>query len=231
MPDEMNRAIHLLFLGMVAALICACAQAQGTTEETSPEIDVYVRLNEQYRLDFSAERSTDGSTYDSINYGATLDIQLKPIVRKRIDSNNSAKHKYLTFAVGYHYLTNFNKPDENRIDLDLTPRYVLPWSLLLGDRNRFELRLISGAWTWRYRNRLAVERPFRIRSFRFSPYMREEVFYNSKYGTWGEDTYEVGAIFPVRKRIELQPYLEHTNQTHSSPQHVNTVGLTANFYF
>jgi hypothetical protein len=61
-------------------------------------------------------------------------------------------------CVGYQYLDNVGKPDENRIQFALTSRFELPWSLVLADRNRADLRFINDQFSWRYRNRLTLQR-------------------------------------------------------------------------
>jgi hypothetical protein len=66
---------------------------------------------------FLAARSTDGSTVDSAQIGANLDINIRPLVRKKLRTNDSAKENFLTFRIGYQYLNNVGKPDENRVQL------------------------------------------------------------------------------------------------------------------
>ena len=53
--------------------------------------------------------------------------------------------------------------------------------VLLSDRNRIDLRDIAGEFSWRYRNRLSVEKEFSIGRVRVNPYTRFEVYYDSRY--------------------------------------------------
>jgi hypothetical protein len=224
-----RRFTQLILLGLT--LVGQHVEAQSTQTEWWPEIDAFVRLNSESRLKFVTARATDGTTYDSADIGAALEITLKPILRRKEDSLDEAKRKYLTFSVGYRYYDNLDKPNENRVELDLTPRYFLPGSLLLSDRNRADLRVIGGNFSWRYRNRLTLERSFRLACVHLTPYARGEVYYDSRYGTWNKNSYAFGVIFPVRKRAELEPYYERSNDSRSSIRHVNAIGLTANLYF
>jgi hypothetical protein len=113
----------------------------------------------------------------------------------------------------------------------LTSHFHLPLSLVLAERNRFDLRVISDQFSWRYRNRLTLERSFMIKSFSFSPYARGEIYYDSKSGTWSKNAYSFGAIFPIRKRLELEGYYERDNTTGGDPPHINGIGMTLSIYF
>jgi hypothetical protein len=115
--------------------------------------------------------------------------------------------------------------------LQLTPRLLLPWSLLVSNRNRADLRVISGNFSWRYRNRLTFERTFKIKSVSLTPYAQGEVSYDSRYNAWTQNSYEFGATFPVHRRIEFAPYYQRQNESRSSPPHVNVVGITMSLYF
>jgi hypothetical protein len=227
----MGRGTQLVLLLSLIASLCQVAKAQSSQDQFWPEIDTYIKLDSRMRLMFIASRTTDGSTYNSAEFGPNLDITLKPIRRTPIESNDSSKRQYLTFGIGYRYLTNLDKPSENRVILELTPRYYLPWGILASDRNRFELRIISGNLTWRYRNRLNLERSFKIKFLRFTPYAQGEVYYYSQYGLWNKDSYTFGSIFPVHRRIEIKPYFQHDNDSRSSTSHVNALGLTFYLYF
>jgi hypothetical protein len=131
---------HFALLQCLTALLCSGLRAQQTQTSEFPEIDTYVAITDRYRLMFLAARSTDGSTVNSAQVGANLDINFRPLVRKKLRTNDSAKENFLTFRIGYQYLDNVGKPDENRVQLALTSRFHLPWSLEFSERNRFDLR-------------------------------------------------------------------------------------------
>jgi hypothetical protein len=213
------------------ALLCSSVRAQQTQTQEFPEIDTYVGLTDRYRLMFQVSRSKDGSTLNSTQFGPNLDINFRPLLRRKLRTNDSAKGNFLTLRIGYQYLENVGKPNENRVQSALTSRFHLPWSLELAERNRFDLRVISDQFSWRYRNRLTLERSFSIKSFSFSPYARGEIYYDSKPGTWNKSTYSFGAVIPIRKRFELEGYYERENTTGGSPPHVNGIGTTLSIYF
>jgi len=196
-----------------------------------PELDTYVKVNRKTRLSLFIKRSTDGDTYDSVQIGPNLDFFLKRL-RRRVRTNDVTKDKFLVFRVGYRNIANADGPNENRGIVQFTGHTPLPWSMLLSDRNRADLRWVSAkAFTWRYRNRLTLERSFHVGRVEFSPYLRGEVYYVSSSGTWSKNSYSLGAEIPLGRRMQAEAYFERDNQSHTSPQHVNGVGLKFSLYF
>ena len=83
----------------------------------------------------------------------------------------------------------------------------------MSERNRADLRYIDGEFSWRYRNRLSAERTFSLRSFHFAPYLRAEVFYDSRFEKWPRTALTAGSTFPIGKHFDLEWYYEHQNDT------------------
>jgi len=224
-----------VFFASVMALLCEGAQAQTTEAQTTeaqwwPELDSYVDLTQRLRLLFTAERYTDGGDYNSIQFGPYLEIGLRPLLRKRLITNDWAKHNYLVLQIGYQHRSNFDKPDEERGVLSLTLRYPLPGSLMLADRNQSDLRWTNGVFTWRYRNRLMLERSFKIKRVTLTPFARDEVYYDSKYGVWNLNTYAFGSSIPVRKRVEIELHYERDHNTRASPTYINALEFTLSLF-
>lgn len=228
---RMKCACQLLLLACLTALPAEFAHAQNTQSQWWPELDTYLRLNQKTRVSFFAKRSTDGNNYDSVSIGPNLDFYLKPL-RRKLRTNDVTKDKYLVFRIGYRNIANADGPNENRGIVQFTSRAPLPWSLLLSDRNRADLRWVSGrTFTWRYRNRLTLERSFRIGRVGFTPYVRGEIYYVSRYGAWSKNSYSLGVEIPFGRRMHAEPYFERDNQSRTSPQHVNALGLKFSLYF
>jgi hypothetical protein len=204
---------------------------QQTQTQELPEIDTYVGLTDRYRVMFEVARSRDASTVNSVQFGPNLDINFRPFLRRKLRTNDSSKENFITLRIGYQYIDNVGKPNENRVQLALTSRFHLPSSLELEERNRFDLRVISDQFSWRYRNRLTLSRSFSIKSFSFSPYARGEIYYDSNPGTWNKNTYSFGAFVPIRKRFELETYYERENTTAGDPRHINGIGTTLRVFF
>jgi hypothetical protein len=234
MREALRRTVatRLALLISLCAGVPALSAAQSTSDQFWPELNAYYRLNSRYRLAVDASRSTDGTSYNSIELGPTLNIFARRFTRPLLTSNNQAKSNFLVFGVGYRYLAGINQATENRIQLDFTPQFPLFWGIQAGDRNRIDLRFIeSSGFYWRYRNRLNAQRTFKIRRFMISPYAQGEIFYSSATESWNKTTYQFGADLPFRKHFDFEPYYEHDNNVGQSPNHVNAFGLTTSIYF
>ena len=100
------------------------------------------------------------------------------------------------------------------------------------DCNRGDLDWQHRGFTWRYRNRLQLERDTRIHSYHFQPYTIAEFFYESQYGKWANTAIYIGCLFPIRRHVEINPYYKHQNHTGYSPNlQYNQFGLMVNLYF
>jgi hypothetical protein len=112
----------------------------------------------------------------------------------------------------------------------LVARIPWPGSWLTTDRNEMDLRWISGSFYWRYRNRVTLQRNLTIHSYTFTPLVFGEIEYYSEYDSWYRNDYGAGVRLPVGKRVEILPYYERENTSHSSPARTNAVGISVTFF-
>jgi Protein of unknown function (DUF2490) len=233
MPKSRKLALCLLSAGQW--IIPAAAQSTG--EELRPEIGFYIQQGPQFRAELVDSFSGTQSTHDwRGDFAFYIAIALKPVFRQELrDQPDVFRNKYLVFRVGYRYqtsLTNASSAPENRGILELTPRYKLPWQLVISDRNRGEFRFIQGQpFSTRYRNRLRLERDVRYGWFNCTPYAYDEIFYDTRYDQWTRNQYALGTQFPVGPHVILEPYYLRQNGSHSTPAHTNAVGFKLNLYF
>ena len=94
----------------------------------------------------------------------------------------------MVVETGYRVITAPSTAVVNRMIEAVTFHYPLLNEVLITDRNRSDLDWQSGKFTWRYRNRLMVERMFSIRAFHLAPYVAAEPFYESQYSKWASTT-------------------------------------------
>jgi Protein of unknown function (DUF2490) len=231
-----RRHLRLALLKLAALLVFVSIPARSEqTVQFWPEVDTYLKLDPKLRLSFIATTTQESGSTVGSEVGANLDIFLKPLFKLKrftVFQLDESKSRLLTFRAGYHYLPSSNGSDENRVLLEATPRFPLKAGILVSDRNRFDLRWISGAFSWRYRNRLTAERTFAIRSYHLSPYLQAEAYHDSISEKWSRTTAAFGCIFPIRRRAEIEPYYQHMNDTAKSPnRQTHSVGLRLRLYF
>lgn len=201
-----------------------------------PELDTYVNLSSRTRLFFIAQLSNDQDTRQvQGQFGPNLDFYLRPFLRPRLSDLDPAKSKLLTFRIGYRYLPTLrgDGPTENRPIAELTARFKMPLAVLFSDRNRADFRFVSGKpFSWRYRNRVTVERNFSIRKYRFTPYLRGELFYDSRFDKIAKNSFIIGSVFPFNKHAEFQLYYEDQRDSSTVPLfHVRGAGVTLSLFF
>ena len=228
-----SRCLHGLVLVVLVAFLSPSAKSQ--TYQTWPEVSTYVSLKQDLRLYVIATTTRENGQGTDAEIGPNLDIYFKPLLkleRFTIFQLDKSKSRPLLLRMGYRYMPSTSGPTEHRGVLEATGRLPLTSGFLISDRSRADLRFINGEFSWRYRNRLTVERTVSIRSYHFTPYVRGEVYFDSNYEKWSRTSETMGIAFPIRKHTEIEPYYEHQNDTGKSPnRQINALGLALNLYF
>ena len=200
-----------------------------------PEVDSYLTLNSMLRTYFQAKDDREGGDPTQATLGPSIQFYLKPLLKlKRITAYDpdDAKARPLVFETGYRYITAPNAAPENRLLMSVTFHLPLTARFLILDRNRADLDWKDGKFSWRYRNKLTLERTVAIYSYHLIPYAAVEPFYESQYEKWSTTSLYFGTLLPVGKHVEFNPYYEHDNNTGKRPnQQVNSVGLAMYLYF
>jgi hypothetical protein len=213
----------------------SCEPASAQTFQFLPEVDVYDKIQSSIRFNFQAKETREAGDPTQTEIGPGFDFFLKPLVRlKNITAFDldDAKSRPLVLSVGFRYVPSPDKPHLERMILAATPHFPLFAGILLTDRNRADLDWEKGQFTWRYRNRVTLERRTAIGSYHPAPYVSAEAFYESQYHKWNTTALYAGCLFPVGKHYEFNPYYEHQNITSKRPnQQLNQFGLILDLYF
>jgi hypothetical protein len=213
------------------------AAAQGGSGQLRPELGIYVQQGEIFRFSVvdSAISNPSNQSWDGY-FTLYFEAALKPVFRRELRNQADVyRRRYLTFRTGYRYrtsLTSGQSTSENRGILEVTSRYMLPWQLIVADRNRGEFRFIKGqGFSTRYRNRLRLERDFKLGAIVFTPYVYDEIFFDSRYNQWTPNRYSIGFEFPVGPHVVLEPYYLAQKRNRSDPPNIHAFGFTLNLYF
>jgi len=223
-------------LVLVVLVIVGCLHGGAQTDQLLPEIDTYVKLTSDLRISFQVKETREGGDPTQAEIGPSLDFYLPPLARlqnvTKFDLDDS-KSRPLVFSIGYRYLPQANNaPATNRMEPVVTFNFPLKGRFLLSDRNRTDLDWKSGNFSWRYRNRIQIEKRLSIHNYHPAPYASAEFFYESQYGKWSDTAIYAGGLFPIGRHVQFNPYYEHQNNTGKSPsQQLNQLGLMLNLYF
>jgi hypothetical protein len=111
----------------------------------------------------------------------------------------------LVLEAGYRYITAPGAVPENRLETIATSHFPMKAQFLISDRNRADLDWKNG-FTWRYRNKLTIERTFTVHSYHLIPYAAAEAYYESQYAKWSTTDLYAGCLFPVGQYVQFDAY-------------------------
>jgi hypothetical protein len=217
----------------------ARAQEPTTRKEFWPEVDVYITVKPKVRLYLLGTVSKsveDGELFKAQSYEAQFGAHVDYI-----------PNEHLILRAGYRYGTAVGNNDdgfrEHRLLTEQTLRKLIPGDFLVSDRNREDFRFINGDFSFRYRNRMTIEREVPVFKGRtITPYVSGEIFYDTRYGVWNRNRVAVGVQQSLRRgpllkmvmperQIILDVYFMRQNDSRSSSPHVNALGASLAFYF
>ena len=230
----MSKSRRTLCVSAVVLLLTVCAQSQERApKELWPEVGVYVPLNKEWRLYFlfSITKSEETRENTEGQFGAHVDYTV---------------NKRLVLRAGYRYLFSLNETDpfrEHRPILEQTYREQLPLRILLSDRNRQDFRIVNGDFSFRYRNRLMLEREFLLPGRSITPYGSVEVYHDSRFNVWNRNRLTAGVqiqlrkalpllrLVTPRKQVILDVYYTKQNDSRSQPHHLHAIGTVLAIHF
>jgi hypothetical protein len=220
---------------LLFTFLLRCAPTSAQTFQTLPEVDAYSTIQPNIRFNFQVKETREAGDPTQAEIGPGFDFYIKPLARLKGTSDldpNKAKSHLVLWYVGFRYLPSPDKPHVERVELAGTAHYPFIAKILLSDRSRADLDWSQNRFTWRYRNRLTLERRVTIGSYHPAPYLSAEFFYQGQFQKWGTTALYAGCLFPIGKHIEFDPYYEHQNITTVKPnQQLNQFGLILNLYY
>ena len=217
----------------VLLALAGAAGAQDVSTQFWPEIDTFVRLNDDMRLYVPASKTrvgTENSGQDG-TVGIYFDYYALPIANLGLTGPASApRSRRLLLRVGYGYTAGDDgQPATNTLTAEATGRMHLPWELLLSDRNRFDLNFVGGDFDPRYRNRLRLERSVDVGKTTLVAYVYGELFYDFDQGSLFRTRATGGVEVHVWDRFVPELYFQRDFNKGSSGD-VNGFGLVFSVY-
>jgi len=229
--------LTVLVLVVIGAQVVR-AQESSTHNEFWPEIDVYINLKPKVRLFLLGTVSKsveDGELFNAKAFESQIGMHVDYI-----------PNKHFILRTGYRFGTSVGETSEpfkeHRLLTEQTLRKLLPGDLLLSDRNREDFRFLNGDFSFRYRNRVTLEREFQLQKRTVTPYVSGELFYDTRFDSWNRNRLAVGVQIllrrgPIRKlllpkrQVILDVYYMRQNDSRSNAAHVNAIGASLAFYF
>ncbi len=211
----------VLVLGCIALARTVRAEA---TEEFWPELDLWYRFTDAWRLEYVATGTRDDSG-DRTSGTSALYVDYR-------------MNDPISWRVGFEYINTLpdspgqNNTVEHRVSLDFNYRWHLGDEVLMTDRTRLDHRDIESVDSYRVRNRLRFERPFTLTRTTLTPYLNTELYYDSRYdAAVTRLRMEAGSVVSLGKIWEADFYLGWQRNYQPSDKNTLAFGLTitANF--
>ena len=141
------------------------------------------------------------------------------------------EHQFESFLlgrVGYEHVvaTDGGPFFENRALLDQTFRLHLPLQLIVDNRFREELRWLNTGFSVRLRERIQVNRDFKVRGYTLTPYGSAEIFFDTRYGGFSRYRLTFGVTLPIFRGVSIEPYFVRQEDWLPGNAPTNALGLT-----
>lgn len=149
-------------------------------------------------------------------------------------------NKYLMLQPTYFYVDQQPyaglRIREHRLIMNATGKVTLG-KFTLTDRNLYERRVrhVTRDFTI-YRNRLQVDHPVQIGSFKFKPFVADEVFYSTQTGSagafgWFRNRISAGIIKQFSDRFNAEFFYLRQDDGKARPGNVHALGTLFRVYF
>jgi Protein of unknown function (DUF2490) len=211
-----------IFFGLVLLSFPRNLAAQTSIKWPRTDFQAWTELELSHRLKPYADLSANNSFRWSEDAGH--------LVYRRVGADVNFKlSKFLTLTPGYAFYytdsTRIGFSHENRLTFAATVGgSVRRWKI--SDRNRVERRFTSSGDSWRYRNRVEIQRPFKLAGHSFQADVWDEVFYDSAVKVWSRNRAAAGVDKEISSRLRVGLYLIHQNDGRTLPGDFNAVAVT-----
>jgi hypothetical protein len=223
----MRLAIVITFV--TALTLCAPARASAQTVTDAPREDTQF-WNETQIIIPMRER-VDMMVFGVLRMGRDL---ARPVDERGGVGFAFKTNKFLTIIPTWLYVaqqpTATNKNIEHRLIFNATFKFPLG-KFAFTDRNLIERRLRNGRDDFTmYRNRLQIDHPARLGSFKFRVFVADEVWYDSLQNAWTRNRVSAGIIKQFSPRFTAEFFYLRQNDGRARPGNAHVIGTLFKLY-
>lgn len=196
------------------------AHAQKPTTEVWPELDVYWQpaVHQRTFFELASQTEREGTKHEA-SVGLYQDYVSLPLFYLRAGYRETFSVRDASYR-------------ESRIVTEATLRAYSTWLVRLVNRTRVEFRFINGAYSYRVRDRLHLQRlPQASNGLRLAPYGTFEAYYDSRYDTIDRLGARVGTEARLGGPVGIDVYIARQNNSRTEPRYVNAIGVTTKLSF
>lgn len=219
-----NILISTVLLIILSSFLYSQNQVELPTDDT--------QIWNEIQVTHSFSNKIDGFVNGSFRVGRNI----THLVDERIGGGFTFKpSKFISVTPSYLYIAQ--RPLKNIKRYENRFVFAINFSknvrkILLADRNQFERRFLNSRKnTWRYRNRIQIERNFITNNFKYSLYFSNEISYDSATKGWTRNRALVGFTHRFNQKLLLDIFGGRQFDGRSRPGNWNIVGsiLRINF--
>jgi uncharacterized protein DUF2490 len=212
------------------------AQDSSTQKQIWPELEVYYRINEKFRLYGLVSGTRSNSEYTDGTASVYIDYFALPWLRGRNDTElgDSSRGYFLWFRAGYSYSDappSDKKKVVNIIETETNNNFHLPGDLVMIDRNRFDWRWVNGLFQPIYRPRIKFAKNLKTQYLTLDAYVWTEYFFYLNDNTQNRLRLTLGTEIKVFKNMDFEVYFLHQFQNKQYVAPLNAIGIQLDFYF
>lgn len=211
-PMDARTLVALPLVAILRAGGSLCAQ---TTSEVWPELDLYWRpaLHQRSMLELSASTEREGAKHEA-TAGVYQDYLFLPRGYGRVGYRFTFSTRDASYRESRIVL-------ENVLSHDASPLWHL------ANRVRVEPRWVNGAFSYRVRERVHVQRERRPpRGWALAPYGTAEAYYDSRFSTIARLGGRAGNVFRFSPTRSLDLYLARQQNSRTTPRTIDAFGAT-----
>ena len=118
-------------------------------------------------------------------------------------------HKNIILGFNYLYKDKKNINGDWRDEHRLEAHAIIKWNfgdLNFSDRNKYEYRMRGNKQNSRYRNSLLISKPISLHGVNFTPFIKNEIFYEFDTSKLNQNRFSFGASYKLGKRTRFELY-------------------------
>ena len=226
----------LFLIGVLLLNVNSLFAQDSVQKQFWPELDIYYRINERFRIYSSISGTESNSAYTDGTAGVYLDFFAFPWLRGRLNPeiSDTTRGYYWWFRAGYSYSNS--PPGEKRKEVNIfetetNNTFNLPADIVLHSRNRLDWRWVNGDFQPIYRPRIKFVRNLRTAYLTFNIYLWSEYFFYLNDNNQDRLRLTIGSEIKVLKNLDFEVYFLHQFQNKQYVASLNAVGIMFDLYF
>ena len=218
-----------------AGLALSAPARASDSQEIWPGLSAYFQLGPRSRVVLDTA-FTDGkeSEVSTGEVAAFLDVSLKPIARKKLQTEDWQRSRFFWLRFGYDRIfriqSGAREVSEDRGIVALHGKVPLPAGIWLEARTRWDLRWIGDDFSDRYRLRLEASREFSLRRRTVVPFLNAEWFYDTRYDGWSRTLVQAAAEITVNAHFRYELGLAHQEDRLPEASNLDALVFVVKYY-